>query len=259
MRAYQKVVRDLEQSKSELQDALRAKDEFLALVSHELRTPVAIIFGNLELMTKHRDKLTEDDQKASRSDLRSEAARLRRLVENVLAMARVEYGVKNEPEPISLSAIVKQQVERHSQMYPERPITAQVTADLPPVASDELSVELVLGNLLANAQKYSPADQPIEITVAVDDSSAVVSVHDRGPGVPVEDLERIFDPFYRSESSGSVKGVGIGLAVCKRLVEAHDGRVWVTPHEEGGSDFSFSLPLALEPRTAEVAAPRAVG
>ena len=258
MRAYQEVVHDLEQSKSELQAALRAKDEFLALVSHELRTPVAIIFGNLELMSNHGDRLGKDDQAAAMSDLRSEAARLRRLVENVLALARVDYGVKNEPEPVSLSAIVKQQVERHRQIYPQRPVTAQVTAELPPVESDELSVELVLGNLLANAQKYSPADQPIEITVEVDDRNAVVSVRDRGPGVSVEDAERIFDPFYRSESSGSVKGVGIGLAVCKRLVEAHDGRVWVTPREGGGSDFTFSLPLALEPPPAEVASQRVV-
>jgi signal transduction histidine kinase len=84
-------------------------------------------------------------------------------------------------------------------------------------------------------------------------------VRDRGPGVSAEDAQRIFEHFYRSESSGSVKGVGIGLAVCKRLVEADGGHVWVTPHEGGGSDFSFSLPLALEPRTAEVAAPQVGG
>jgi two-component system sensor histidine kinase/response regulator len=247
----------VEERTAELRHALRAKDEFLALISHELRTPVSVIFGNIELLSTHGERLAEDDKSAAMTDLRRETRRLRRLVENVLALARVEYGVKNEPVPVSISTIIRQQVERHSQMYPERPIAAQLPGQLPPVVGDELSLELALGNLLANAQKYSPPDQPIEIAVQADERRVIVSVRDRGPGVPAEDAERIFDPFYRSESSGSIKGVGIGLAVCKRLLEAYGGQVWLSAHEGGGSDFSFSLPLAHEPQVAEVAAPRA--
>jgi two-component system sensor histidine kinase/response regulator len=248
----------VEERTAELRQALRAKDEFLALISHELRTPVAVIFGNIELMSTHGHKLADDDKAAAMMDLRRETRRLRRLVENVLALARVEYGVTNEPVPVSLSTIIKQQVDRHGQMYPERPIVAQLPPQLPPVACDELSIELALGNLLANAQKYSPPDQPIEVAVQADDRHIVISVRDRGPGVPVQDAERIFDPFFRLESSGSVKGMGIGLAVCKRLIEAYGGRVWLSPHDGGGSDFSFSLPLLPEPQVADLAAPRAI-
>ena len=142
-------------------------------------------------------------------------------------------------------------------MYPERPIAAQLPPQLPPVVCDELSIELALGNLLANAQKYSPPEKPIDIAVQVHERHVVISVRDRGPGVPTEDAERIFDPFFRSESSGGVKGMGIGLAVCKRLIEAYGGRVWLTPHDGGGSDFSFSLPLLSQPQVADFAAPRA--
>jgi two-component system sensor histidine kinase/response regulator len=248
----------VEERTGELRQALRAKDEFLALISHELRTPVSVIFGNIELMNRLGDRLKEDDRAAAMSDLRWEARRLRRLVENVLALARVDYGVMNEPVPVSLGALIKQQVEWHRRTYPERPIAARLLQQMPPVVCDELSVELALGNLLANAQKYSPPDQPIEVAVELDRGRAVVSVRDRGPGVPVEDAERIFDPFYRSESAGGVKGLGIGLAVCKRLLEAYGGRVWLSPHDGGGSDFSFSLPLVSEPQITEVAAKRAI-
>jgi signal transduction histidine kinase len=248
----------VEERTAELRQALRAKDEFLAVISHELRTPVSVIFGNIELMSNYGDKLGEDDRTAAMADLRRESRRLRRLVENVLALARVEYGAKNEPVPVSLLAVIRQQVDRHSQMYPERSMAARLPEQMPPVVCDELSVELVLGNLLANAEKYSPGDQPIEVVVETSHRHAVVSVRDKGPGVPREDVERIFDPFYRSETSGDVKGMGIGLAVCKRLLEAYGGRVWLSAHDGGGSDFSFSLPVASESSIAEVVAPRAI-
>jgi two-component system, sensor histidine kinase and response regulator len=245
--------RRVDERTADLKRALQAKDEFLALVSHELRTPVSVIFGNIELLNKLGDKLAEDDKEAAMNDLRREGRRLRRLVENILALARVEYGVANEPVPVSLMKIISQQVEWHHQMYPERPIDLQLVHEIPPVICDDFSVELVLGNLLANAEKYSRPAQPIQILIQADREAVAVSVRDRGLGVAPEDAERIFDPFYRSESSSGVKGMGIGLAVCKRLLEAYGGRVWLMPHEGGGSDFSFSLPVASEPQVPEVA------
>src|SRR6266542_1970963 len=135
---------------ADLKRALQAKDEFLALISHELRTPVSVIFGNIELLNKLGDKLAEDDKQAAMTDLRREGRRLRRLVENILALARVEYGVANQAAPVSLTRIVSQQVEWHHQMYPERPIDLQLVHEIAPVICDDFSAELVLGNLLAN-------------------------------------------------------------------------------------------------------------
>ena len=179
--------------------------------------------------------------------------RLRRLVENILALARVEYGVANEPVPVSVGNIIRQQLDWHHQMYPERPIEVQFAHEIPPVVCDDFSLELVLGNLLANAEKYSPPGQPVHVSAEVNRRSVVVSVRDRGPGVPPEEADRIFAPFYRSENASGVKGMGIGLAVCKRLLEAYGGNVWLAPHEGGGSDFSFSLPLASEPLVPDLA------
>jgi signal transduction histidine kinase len=243
----------VEERTADLKRALRAKDEFLALISHELRTPVSVIFGNIELLHRMGDKLAEDDKEAAMTDLRREGRRLRRLVENILALARVEYGVANEPEPVSLTKIIRQQVEWHQQMYKQRPVDLQIAHETPPVICDDFSVELVVGNLLANAEKYSPPDKPIELSATVEGRSVVVSVRDRGPGVPAEDADKIFDAFFRSESSSAVKGVGIGLAVCKRLLEAYGGQLWLSARGGGGSDFSFSLPVASEPPVPEVA------
>ena len=243
----------VEERTADLKQALQAKDEFLALISHELRTPVSVIFGNIELLNKLGDKLGEEDKESAMTDLRREGRRLRRLVENILALARVEYGVANEPEPVSLSRIITQHVEWHHQMYAERQIDVQFAREVPPVICDDFTAELVIGNLLANAEKYSPPTEPIEVRIQGDARTVVVSVRDRGPGVAPEEAERIFEAFYRSESSSGVKGMGIGLAVCKRLLEAYGGRVWLAPHEGGGSDFSFSLPVASEPPVPEVA------
>jgi two-component system, OmpR family, sensor histidine kinase KdpD len=129
----------------------------------------------------------------------------------------------------------------------------QFAHKVPPVICDDFSVELVVGNLLANAEKYSPPDKPIELSVRVEGGSVIVSVRDRGPGVPPEDADKIFDAFYRSESSSGVKGVGIGLAVCKRLLEAYSGQLSLSPRDGGGSDFSFTLLAASEPQVPEVA------
>jgi signal transduction histidine kinase len=243
----------VEERTADLKQALRAKDEFLAIVSHELRTPVSVIFGNIELLHRLGDKLGEDDKEAAMTDLRREGRRLRRLVENILALARVEYGSANEPVPVAITKVIKQQVEWHQQMYPERPIQMQFAHKVPPVICDDFSVELVVGNLLANAEKYSPPDKPIELSVRVEGGSVIVSVRDRGPGVPPEDADKIFDAFYRSESSSGVKGVGIGLAVCKRLLEAYSGQLSLCPRDGGGSDFSFTLLAASEPQVPEVA------
>ncbi len=243
----------VEERTEDLKQALRAKDEFMAIVSHELRTPVSVIFGNIELLHRLGGELAEDDKEAAMADLRREGRRLRRLVENILALARAEYGVANEPVPVAIAKIIRQQVQWHQQMYPERRIEMQFAPEIPPVMSDDFSVELVVGNLLANAEKYSLPDKLIELSLEVEGRSVVFSVRDRGPGVAPEDAEKIFDAFYRSESASGVKGVGIGLAACKRLSEAYGGRLWLLPREGGGSDFSFSLPVAFEPQLPEVA------
>jgi two-component system sensor histidine kinase KdpD len=127
-----------------------------------------------------------------------------------------------------------------------------VPADLPLVPFDPALVEQVLINLLENATKYSPAGTPIDVAARVEDDALRVEVADRGPGVAPGDVERVFDKFYRArEREGG--GVGLGLAICKGIVAAHGGRIWVEPRDGGGASFRFTLPLA--PKAASPPAP----
>jgi K+-sensing histidine kinase KdpD len=231
----------------ELQKALKAKDEFLGLVSHELRTPVTVILGNAEILYARGHHLTEEDKATAMLDLRQEARRLMRIIENLLVLARVEYGARMKSEPALLQRTIRRQVDWHKQFLKNRVITLELPATMPAVTCDETQVELVISNLLSNADKYSRQDTPIEVYAEVQGGEIVVSVLDEGTGIRNEEVEHLFEPFYRSEETAHVQGMGIGLTVCRRLLEAQGGRIWASPRPTGGSRFSFSLPIATAP------------
>jgi signal transduction histidine kinase len=121
------------------------------------------------------------------------------------------------------------------------------SGDPRPVVASSFHVEHVLRNLMSNAEKYSPSSAPIEVQVERDELEVRVTVLDRGAGIPDEEQQHIFDPFYRSpRTSDHARGMGIGLAVCKRLIEAQGGRIWVASREGGGTVFGFGLPVVAE-------------
>jgi two-component system sensor histidine kinase KdpD len=122
-------------------------------------------------------------------------------------------------------------------------VETKLPEDLPPVELDYLQMDQVLTNLLENAIRYTPPESPIEVSAQVEGEDMMISVADRGPGVPVIDLERIFDKFYRVLGTQRTTGSGLGLAVCKGLVEAHGGRIWAENREGGGAVFLFTLPI----------------
>ena len=121
--------------------------------------------------------------------------------------------------------------------------------DLPPIELDYMQIDQVLTNLIENAVRYTPKNSPIEVSAHCEGAQIVISVADRGPGIPSGDLDRVFDKFYRvingKQTTGHPTGSGLGLAVCKGLVEAHGGRIWAEPREGGGVVFSVSLPLGV--------------
>ncbi len=231
----------------ELRLANEAKDEFLGLVSHELRTPITTIYGGARLLRTRGANLDDDSRRDVIEDIEYESERLHRIVEDLLVLARVELGQEVITEPILIQRVAEKTIAALSKRKPGRQITLNMPDDLPAVRSSGIYLEQILRNLVNNADKYSPAEHPIEIEARRDGEEVIVTAMDRGPGIPAEELDLIFERFYRS--SGTAKqagGAGIGLTVCKRLLEAQNGRIWAEPRPDGGLVVSFSLPVYHE-------------
>lgn len=236
-----------------LQEANEAKDEFLAMVSHELRTPITTIYGGARLLKVRRSQLPDDAVEEMITSVAEESEHLYRLVEDLLALARTEMAREVEVEPVSVPSIVEQaaaDLGRHS----SRDLAIQIDEGVPDVIAEPTYLLHVIYNLLSNAEKYSPTDDPIEVVVTLEDDEVCIRVMDRGPGVPEEELPQIFDRFFRSAdaSRSQLPGKGLGLTVCRRLVEALSGRIWAVNREGGGFEVGFALPAATatEPAVA---------
>jgi two-component system sensor histidine kinase KdpD len=187
----------------------------------------------------------------------AEARRLNRLLANLLDMTRLESGgVTPRREWHSLQELIGTAIGRVEDRLSGRKVELDVPNDLPLVPLDDVLVEQVLFNLLDNALKYSPAGTPISVSARIEDGAAVVTVSDRGPGLPEEDRDRVFDKFYRGRREGQDGGVGLGLAICRGIVRAHGGEIGVADRPGGGVAFRFSLPLGDQtPPVADEAAP----
>jgi K+-sensing histidine kinase KdpD len=179
--------------------------------------------------------------------LDQQVGRLDRLVNDTLSAARVEAGeLVLQPEPISVLPVVQQVVEQTRARTANRPFHVLTKPGLPLVFADRDRVAEVLANLLDNADKYSPVGQEVVIDVRADQTEVTLSVHDLGHGLPPGDLDRVFDKFFRADSSDSqaAYGYGLGLYVCRQLVKAQGGRIWAENAPNGGAIFSFALPIA---------------
>jgi two-component system sensor histidine kinase KdpD len=166
-------------------------------------------------------------------------------------MSRIEEGaLKPEKEWYQLTSLVQDVLDRLQPLLQERVVRMDLPRDIPPVELDYLQIDQVLTNLIENAVRYTPPESPIEVAAQYHNDEVLISVADRGPGIPVEDLERIFDKFYRVlndkhylSTGGTPTGSGLGLAVCKGLIEAHGGRIWAQPREGGGVVFCVAFPV----------------
>ncbi len=224
-------------------DALRTA--LLSSVSHDLRTPLASIKAAASSLQQEDMQWDEEARHSFANTIEREADRLNRLVENLLDMSRIEGGaLKPEKEWYSITALIQDVVGRLHPLLQGREVRTSLPPDLPPVRIDYLYIDQVLTNLLENATRYTPAGSPIDISAEVKNNSVLVSVADRGPGIPAGERERIFDKFYRVlGSQRDTRGSGLGLAVCRGLVEAHGGHIWVEARDGGGALFRFTLPL----------------
>jgi PAS domain S-box-containing protein len=231
------------------EDALRAantvKDEFLGLVSHELRTPVTTIFGNAQLLRD--DDGVSGQHEAMVADIAADAERLLGLVENLLLLTRASSEQRVELEPQVLAHVVRRIVSSFRRRHPGREVRLEIERVDLIVEADRGYLDLLLDNLLSNADKYSPEDEPIEVVVAGVGDEARVTVLDRGIGVSDDEIDRLFTAFYRSEGARRLTGgLGIGLSAAKHVVTILGGRIWAAARDGGGSEFGFGLPKSSE-------------
>lgn len=218
------------------------RDAFNSIISHELRTPITAIYGGAKLLARRDRALDEETRRELLDDVEAEADRLYRLVEDLLVLSRSERGmIERVGEPVAVSRIVERVVNSEQERWPSVNVAAEVTA-MGAASGDETYVEQVLRNLISNAAKYSPAGSEVRVIVDEVAEGIRVRVVDQGEGFGEAEAERLFELYYRSPQMASkIGGAGIGLFVCRALVEAMGGRIWATPRPEGGAEFGFVL------------------
>ncbi len=238
---------------SRLREVDRLKDDFINTVSHELRTPTTTVRGGALTLLKRGHQLDPSVREQLLHDMAEEAERLYHLVEDLLGMQRVQAGMQLQSEPIIPHRFVNDVILALGGRVGNHALTVEVPSDLPLLDADPTYLEQVFRNLLENAVKFSPKGRRIEITAALDGKDVQFSVLDRGSGIPKEDMDRVFEPFYKTADAvrtGS-QGAGLGLAVCRRLIEVMGGRIWAQARPGGGTAFRFTLPVLQEDGAGE--------
>lgn len=229
-------------------EAERLRTALLSSLSHDLRTPLAGIEGAASSLLEDTVALP-GDRRELLEGIVAESRRMTRLVGNLLDMVRVETGllaVRKSWQPLEEALGVA--LLRIEERVEGRPMTVHVPQDLPMVPIDELLIENVLINLLENAVRYTPPGTPIDIAARAQGPFVEVEVADHGPGVPSGEEEAVFGRFYRGEhgeehSADAGAGSGLGLTICRGIITAHGGRIWIEPRAGGGTSVRFTLPL----------------
>ncbi len=242
------------QDMTPLEDLQRLRAEFLGMVSHELRTPLTTIKGSAASALNSTRPFNPTEAHQFFRIIDEQADHMRSLINDLLDVTRIEAGTLSiTPETSAVAALVEQARAAFLGGGAKNSIEIDLPADLPPVAADGQRVVQVLTNLLSNASKYSPASSTIRVTALREGSHVAVTVADEGRGVSAEDLSKLFRKFLRisgTDGKPEVGGEGLGLSVCKGIVEAHGGRIWAESDGPGlGTRLTFTIPVVEEEGT----------
>ena len=219
------------------------RSSLLSAMSHDLRTPLASITGAASTLRSQSDRLPLETQQELLESISDEAERLSRLVGNLLDMTRFESGgVELRRDFYPLEEIVGTVLQRMEPQLQGRTVTTDLAENLPMVFVDDVLIGQVLWNLLENAAKYTPPGSPLELAAFDEQEAAIIEVRDRGPGIPPGEEERIFEKFYRGKSV-NIRGAGLGLPICRAIVQAHKGTIQALARAGGGTTFRISLPI----------------
>jgi len=223
------------------------KEEFIGMVSHELSSPLTVIAGSLNTLLSEEEQLSRDETHHLLQNATLAADTLSHLLGNLLELSRAQADrLILHTEPIKVDLVFKSAVERITEQYSTHKFVINFPKGLPLLNADPMRLERILYNLLDNARKYSPKGSKIMVFTREEKDQLIIGVSDQGVGIPESDQTMIFKPFERLKPAGfeGAKGAGLGLLVCRRLVEVHGGQIWVESTPGQGSTFFFSLPLS---------------
>ena len=215
----------------------------LTSISHDLRTPLTAIMGSASSLLHSGKKLSEEANKELTQNIYDESERLNGLVNNILKIIRLESGsIRLSKQSYALEEIIGIELSKLEKQLANKLIIIHSPKQLPLIPLDNILIGQVFTNLIENSIKFTPSDTAIEIFVEFNAQNVLVKVADRGPGVNPEEIEKVFDKFYRGQKP-ETKGIGLGLAICKGIIQAHKGKIWAETRKEGGAVFCFTLPI----------------
>jgi signal transduction histidine kinase len=258
--AFNEMANSLERDARERDRVEQMKDDFVLTVSHELRTPVTVVKGFAEMLTEQRRSLSARQYEAAEVIAES-AGQLQKMINDLLDLARSDAGklrIESKPTSVrSLAQRIGRQMRPHFEEREQR-LTVSVEKNLPEVQADPDRIGQVLANLLTNANKYSPEGARVRLAASRVGKEIEFAVTDNGPGLAADDIDHVFERFWRAESgeTQSVGGTGLGLAIAKSLVELHGGAIAANSTPGEGATFRFVLPIAKDGRRASRRSPR---
>lgn len=221
------------------------REDLLRTVSHDLRNPLAGVLGQAQLCERRLAKAGMERERESAQTIISAAQRMDTMIQDLVDVARSEAGqIRLERQPVDMRTFTLDLKQRLAASLETARIDVQVPEGLPPASADPARLERILTNLWSNALKYSAPGTPVTVNARQEGNRIITSITDRGPGIPPEELPRLFERYYRAETARQQRGgVGLGLYTARTLVEAHGGRIWAESTVGVGSTFSFSLPI----------------
>jgi len=244
-----------EESRHEAERANEIKTEFLAMITHELRTPLTSIIGFTTTLLAEDVRWEPDEQRDFIQTIKQEADRLNELIVHLLDLSRLEAGMLPIlVEPVSIHNIIEDALPQLNALISDQTLNIEIPEKMPAIIADKKRISQVLVNLVRNAATYSPKGTEISIYARKRGNFAQVFVNDQGPGIPASEHKRVFKAFQRGlkDENSSIQGAGLGLAICKGLVEAHGGRIWITKNAAPGTSICFTIPLIPEQMPAAI-------
>ncbi len=239
--------RELAKKNVELEQLNALKNQFLVIAAHDLRNPLSVIMSYSEFLKEDAGAVLNDEQREFLDIIRASSRFMLNLVNNLLDVAQIEAGqLRLDLQPLDLVALIRHNIMLNRVLAAKKQIEIELMDEpLPLLLLDASKIEQVLNNLLSNAIKFSPPRTTIRVRVTRADDQVLLAVQDQGPGIPPNELDKLFKPFQRTsvKSTAGEKGTGLGLSIVKKIVEGHHGKIWVESQVGQGTTFFVALPL----------------